>query len=137
MAVGIMTTAEATLDADPATVMPGFLARVKWQARAARAAQQAKRAKKAMGQAEGRRLKYLERVEQLVEEALGVFTSLGVAKGTLPPCEHVGDLLEYQCDDLEEIAVRKGGIGQLLFVKWCRLYKVLPPKQVFSLAKAA
>jgi hypothetical protein len=62
MAVGIMTTAEALLDADPATVLPGFLEQVKRQTVAARAAQQAKRAKKALGVAEGRRLKYLEQV---------------------------------------------------------------------------
>jgi hypothetical protein len=110
---------------------------VKRQARVARAAQQTKRAKKALGQAEGRRLKYLKQVEQLAEEALGVFTSLGVAKGTLPPFAQVADLMEYLCDDLEEIAKRKGGIGQLLFDKWCKLYKVLPPQQIVSLARSA
>jgi hypothetical protein len=56
-------------------------------------------------------LTYLEQVEQLAEEALGVFTSLGVAKA---PFEQVADLLECLCDDLEEVAVRKGSIGQLL-----------------------
>jgi hypothetical protein len=55
----------------------------------------------------------------------------------LPPFEQVADLMEYLCDDLEEIAKRKGGIGQLMFDKWCKLYKVLPPKQVFSLDQAA
>jgi hypothetical protein len=136
MAVGIMTTAQGMLDADPATVTPGFLEQVKWQARTAKAAQQAKRARKAMGQAEGRRHTYLDHSEQLAEKTIGVFTSLGVAKRKLPPFAQGGGLLEYLCDALEEIATRKGCIGQLLFDKWRQLYKVMPPKQVFSLPRA-
>lgn len=67
-------------------------------------------------------------MQHLCEMALGVFTSVGVTKAHLPPFERVGDLLEYLLDDLEFIAKEKGDVGQLLYDKYCKLYKALPQK---------
>ena len=96
------------------------------QAQAAKVAQEMKALKKKLTIGDRRRLKYYEHVDHLAKMALGVFTSVGVTKGALPPFTHVGDLLEYLCDDLEAIAQEKGGIGQMLYDKWCKVYKVLP-----------
>lgn len=126
MAVGVMASAQLLLDSDPASVLPGFLQGVMRQAQAARAAQEKKLLKRLLTMGEQRRLKYYEQVDHLAKMALGVFTSVGVTKGELPPFSHVADLLDYLCDDLEAIAQEKGGIGQMLYDKWCKVYKILP-----------
>jgi folylpolyglutamate synthase/dihydropteroate synthase len=41
---------------------------------------------------------------------------------------------EYLCDDLEAIANEKGGIGQMLYDKWCKVYNVLPVLQAVATA---
>jgi hypothetical protein len=57
--------------------------------------------------------------------------------GGMAPFAPVAGLMEYLCDDLEEIAVRKGGIGQPMFDKWRKLNKVMPPKHILTLTKSA
>jgi hypothetical protein len=136
MAVGVMASAQLMLDSDPASVVPGFLEGVIRQAQAARRVQEGKRLLRQMTDEEERRLKYHENVDHLAKMALGVFTSIGVTKGKLPPFSHVGDLLEYLCDDLEAIAQEKGGIGQMLHDKWCKVYKILPTIHVVEQAAA-
>src|SRR5262249_33612307 len=126
MAVGVMASAQLLLDSDPASVMPLFLEGVQRQAEAAWRVQDGKRQLRQMTDEEERLLKYHQHVDHLAKMALGVFTSIGVTKGKLPPFSHVGDLLEYLCDDLEAIAKEKGGIGQMMYDKWCKVYKILP-----------
>jgi hypothetical protein len=126
MALGVMASAELLLDSDPASVLPCFLEGVMHQAQAAKKVQEKKLLKKLLTAGEKRQLRYYEHVDHLAKMALGVFTSIGVTKGALPPMTSIGDLLEYLCDDLEEIANKKGGIGQMLYDKWCKVYKMLP-----------
>jgi hypothetical protein len=129
MAVGVMASAQLMLDSDPASVLPCFLEGVMHQAQAAKAVQEKKALTKLLTAGERRQIQYYQNVDHLAKMALGVFTSIGVTKGALPPFTHVGDLLEYLCDDLEAIANEKGGIGQMLYDKWCKVYKVLPMMQ--------
>lgn len=126
MAVGVMASAQLLLDSDPASVLPCFLEGVMRQAQAAKAAQDEKLKKKLLTAGEQRQMRYYEQVDHLAKMALGVLTSIGVTKGELPPFTHVADLLEYLCDDLEVIASEKGGVGQMLYDKWCKVYKVMP-----------
>ncbi len=126
MAVGVMASAELLLDSDPASVLPGFLEAVQRQANAAYRVQQSKKLLQKLIDREELRLKYHEKVDHLAKIVLGVFTVVGVTRGTLPPFTQVADLLEHLCDDLEAIASEKGGIGQMLYDKWCKAYKVLP-----------
>jgi hypothetical protein len=114
------------LDSDPASVLPCFLEGVMRQAQTAKATQEKKRMKKLLTADEQRQMRSYEQVDHLAKMAPGVFTSIGVTKGELPPFTHVADLLEYLCDDLEEIAQEKGNIGQILYDKWCKIYKMLP-----------
>lgn len=44
---------------------------------------------------------------------------------------NLGDLLLYSLDDLEDIAVEKGGIRILLDEKWRKLYRANTPRGVF------
>ncbi len=69
---------------------------------------------------------HLKRREQLLDMALGVFTSAGVTHLQLP--EHgaltcVSDLLLHSLDELEAIAEEKGGVCALLDEKWRKVYK--------------
>jgi hypothetical protein len=125
------------LDSDAASVVPCFLEGVIRQAQAAKRVQERKRLLRQMTDEEERRLKYHEQVDHLAKMALGVFTSIGVIKGKLPPFMHVGDLLECLCDDLEAVAKEKGGIGQMRYDKWCKVYKVLPSVAVVMQAVAS
>lgn len=53
-------------------------------------------------------------------------------KAELPPVRCVGDLFGVLEEDLEQIAKAKGGIGQVLYDKWCKTYKVVPPPGMFT-----
>jgi hypothetical protein len=64
-----------------------------------------------------------EKRHQLLDMALGVFTSAGVVHLRVQgeaDVANLGDLLLYSLDDLEDIAREKGGIRQLLDEKWAR-----------------
>ena len=66
----------------------------------------------------------------LLDMALGVFSSAGVARVCVQrkaDVSNLGDLLLYSLDELEEIAVQKGGIRQLLDEKWRKVYKANAP----------
>ena len=47
-------------------------------------------------------------------------------------CLHLGDLLLYSLDDLEEIAAEKGGIRALLDEKWRKVYQANAPRRLFT-----
>ena len=72
---------------------------------------------------------------QLLDMALGVFTSAGVVHLRVQKeadVSNLGDLLLYSLDDLEQIATEKGGIRQLLDEKWRKVYQANAPRGVFT-----
>jgi hypothetical protein len=86
----------------------------------------------------GARLDTPSRAEKralLLDMALGVFTSAGVAHLCMQreaDVSNLGDLLLYSLDDLEDIAAEKGGIRLLLDEKWRKVYKANAPRGVFT-----
>jgi hypothetical protein len=60
----------------------------------------------------------------LLEATLGICTSAGVVKESLPQVSTVAELVEQLVPDLEAVALAKGGVGQLLHDKWRKVYKV-------------
>jgi len=73
-----------------------------------------------------------------VHVALGVFSSAGFIRLRVEreaDVSNLGDLLLYSLDDLEEIAVQKGGIRQLLDEKWRKVYKANAPCGVFTVSE--
>jgi hypothetical protein len=76
-----------------------------------------------------------EKRAQLLDMALGVFTSAGVVHLRVQreaDVSNLGDLLLYSIDDLEEIAAEKGGIRQLLDEKWRKVYKANAARGLFT-----
>jgi hypothetical protein len=72
---------------------------------------------------------------QLLDMALGVFTSAGVVHLRVQreaDVSNLGDLLLYSLDDLEDIAAAKGGIRQLLDEKWRKVYQANAPRGLFT-----
>ncbi|HET8907950.1 MAG TPA: hypothetical protein VFN11_13395, partial [Ktedonobacterales bacterium] len=155
MAVGVLTTLEA-MDTDPGAALVSYVA---YLARiAGRIKRQQKRRAAAWRHATGDAAKHgtpppfapdlhrglgarrdtptrLEKLEQLLHMALGVFTSAGVAHLRVQreaDVANVGDLLLFSLDDLEEIAAEKGGIRILLDEKWRKVYKASAPRGLFS-----
>jgi hypothetical protein len=60
-----------------------------------------------------------------------------VLKQGLPQVTEMGDLLAHIVVELEEVAEYKGGVPQMLYDKWRREYRVLPPRQLFRFPVAA
>jgi hypothetical protein len=145
LAVGIMTTLEV-MDTDPAWAGVAWLKEVQRIARLA-----GKRLDKRFDACEpqdARAYKILKglgvrperagEVEQLLKEALGVFTSAGVLALELPSgLNNVADLLMEVIDDLERIAREKGGIALLLEEKWRTRYKVATSHRLYKQSTAA
>jgi hypothetical protein len=76
-----------------------------------------------------------QKVKLLLDMALGVFTSAGVAHLRVQretDVSNLGDLLLYSLDDLEDIAAEKGGIRHLLDEKWRKVYKTGAPRGLFT-----
>jgi hypothetical protein len=84
---------------------------------------------------EQRQEQFLRCVEQLAHIAGGTFAIAGVLKQDLPAIDETPDLMLHIADDLEQIARYKGGVPQMLHDKWCREYKVLPPRRLLMLAR--
>jgi hypothetical protein len=150
MVVGILTT-EAAMDSDPGAALVAYTkhlyrlaghirrkqkARVRaWRREAVERARTGTPLAIApdLGRGLGARLDSLKRWEwrqQLLEMALGVFTSAGVVELRLhreSDVSRVGDLLLYSLDELEAIAADKGGIRALLDEKWRKVYKTGAP----------
>ncbi|HEV8191524.1 MAG TPA: hypothetical protein VGP82_08565 [Ktedonobacterales bacterium] len=75
---------------------------------------------------------------QLLDMALGVFTSAGVVHLRVQreaEVSNLGDLLLYRLDDLEDIAAKKGGIRQLLDETWRKVYQANAPRGLFTTAE--
>jgi hypothetical protein len=141
MAVGVLTAVDL-YDSDPGAVAGSWLAAMyrlaqairrkqedrlaAWQAYSQR--ERAEAARRGMGAS----LDHLEKVEQILAMALGVFTGVGVVSSALPHVASVADLLCTVVDDLEAVARSKGGIGQLLHDKRCRVYKAYAPRGLFA-----
>jgi len=136
MGLGIASTAEAMLHTDPASVLPAYLDNVRRIARRAAEHQRAKRETGRARRSAGAELRYQRYVRLLAEMALGAFAAEGVVKAELPPIADVAGLLCCLVDDLEAVAREKGGVGQLLHDKWCKLYKANPPRGLFRPAGA-
>jgi hypothetical protein len=66
-------------------------------------------------------------VQHLAHIAGGTFAIASVLKQELPAIGEMPDLMLHIAPDLEEIARYKGGVPQMLYDKWCREYKVVPP----------
>jgi hypothetical protein len=60
----------------------------------------------------------------LLEATLGIYTSAGVVKESLPHVSTVAELVDQLIPELEAVALVKGGVGQLLHDKWRKVYKV-------------
>jgi hypothetical protein len=141
MALGVLTAVDL-YDSDPGAVAGAWLAHMHRLARAIRRRQEIHKAQwthagrperaDAVRRGMGASLDRLERMEQVLEMALGVLTSTGVVNAQLPRVATVADLLCSVVDDLEAIAVAKGGIGQLLYDKRCKVYKAYSPRELFS-----
>src|SRR4029079_13250623 len=72
-----------------------------------------------------------EKRAQLLDMALGVFTSAGVVHLRVQreaDVSNLGDLLLYSLDDLEDIVREKGGIRSLLDEKWRKVYHANAPR---------
>jgi hypothetical protein len=154
MAAGVLTTLEV-MDTDPGAALISYVAylariagRVKRQQKR-RAAAWRRKEKDAMRLGGthlmpdvrlglGARLDTPTRAEkraQLLDMALGVFTSAGVVHLRVQreaDVANLGDLLLYSLDDLEEIAAVKGGIHQLLDEKWRKVYQANAPRGLFT-----
>jgi hypothetical protein len=158
MAVGVLTTLEA-MDTDPGAALVSYVAyltriagRIKRQQKRRAAAWRRRATDTAprgtprpslpfapdLHRGLGARLDTptrLEKLEQLLHMALGVFTSAGVAHLRVQreaDIANVGDLLLYSLDALEEIAAAKGGIRQLLDEKWRKVYRANAPRDLFT-----
>lgn len=158
MAVGITTTMEQ-MDTDPGAALVSYVAylhriagRIKRQQNKRAAAWRRNEAEAVrMGvplsftpdlhRGLGARLDTPTRAEkraQLLNMALGVFTSAGVVHLRVQreaDVSNLGDLLLYSLDDLEEIAAEKGGIRQLLNEKWRKVYKATAPRGLFAISE--
>jgi hypothetical protein len=157
MAAGVLTTLEA-MDTDPGAALVSYVAylhriagRIKRsQNRRAAAWRRKEQEAACLGAVPlmpdvrlglGARLESSTRVEkraQLLDMALGVFTSAGVVHLRVQreaDVANLGDLMLYSLDDLEEIAAEKGGIRQLLDEKWRKVYKANTPRGVFTTAE--
>jgi hypothetical protein len=155
MAAGVLTTLEA-MDTDPGAALVSYVTyltriagRIKRQQNK-RAATWRRREMEAMRpdspppltpdvrRGLGARLDTPTRTEkraQLLDMALGIFTSAGVVHLRMQreaDVSNLGDLLLYSLDDLEEIATEKGGIRQLLDEKWRKVYNANTPRGVFT-----
>jgi len=155
MAAGILTT-ETAMDSDPGAALVAYVkylyrmvgrirrrqkARLRhWQEQEGRHLREgrgilaAPDARRGLG-ARVDSLERWERRHQLLEMALGIFTSAGVVELRLPregDVANVGDLLVYQLEELEAIATEKGGIRQLLDEKWRKVYKANAPRGLFD-----
>ncbi len=155
MAVGVLTTLEG-MDTDPGAALASYVAyltriagRIKRQQKR-RAVAWRERVQEVSRQGTpppfapdlhhglGARLDTPERAQKvklLLDMALGVFTSAGVAHLRVQreaDIANVGDLLLYSLDDLEEIAAEKGGIRALLDEKWRKVYKANATRGLFT-----
>jgi hypothetical protein len=154
MAAGVLTTLEA-MDTDPGAALVSYVAymhriagRIKRQQNRRVAAWRRREQEAArVGTVPlmpdvrlglGARLDTPTRAEkraQLLEMALGVFTSAGVVHLRVQrdaDVNNLGDLLLYSLDDLEDIATAKGGIRQLLDEKWRKVYNANAPRGLFT-----
>ncbi len=158
MAVGIATTLEQ-MDTDPGAALVSYVkylhriaGRIKRQQNKRAAAWRRKEHEAArqgflspfvpdLQRGLGARMDTTTRAEkraQLLDMALGVFTSAGVVHLRVQreaDVANLGDLLLYSLDDLEDIAREKGGIRQLLDEKWRKVYQANTPRGLFTTAE--
>jgi hypothetical protein len=73
------------------------------------------------------RFRRLEQVERRVQMLLGIFASHGVLPLAFKPAYSVGDLLLQHLEALEQEAVAKGGVQQVLADHFAKVYKVSLP----------
>ena len=146
MAVGVLSALDLA-DTDPGAVAGAWLASMHRLAHAIRDKQEARHAKwRRRGQparAEevrrhgmGASLDRLQKVEELLGMALGVFTSAGVVRATLTDVGSVAELLSVMLEDFEALARQKGGMAQLLFDKRCKVYKARSSRGLFTTHRA-
>jgi hypothetical protein len=141
MAVGVLTAVDL-YESDPGAVSGAWLAQMHRLAQAIRRRQEDRLAAwhahgpheraEAVRRGMGARLGHIRKVEQLLAMTLGVFTSVGVVSAELPQVASVADLLCTVVDNLERVAIAKGGIGQLLHDKRAQVYKAYAPRGLFT-----
>ena len=73
-----------------------------------------------------------ERVRHRLQTLLGVFDAYGVTAQQIKPVVSVADLVQQHLDALEAEAEEKGGIAQLLYDHFQKLYKVSAPMESFA-----
>lgn len=131
MGAGLATTAWMMVHSDPTQAVQAFYAQTEHQARKILAYQHLKQlqGKKRLKPIE--EIKYLESLAQLAAMAGGIYATIGVMGQRFPVVTDMTDVLCAVGEELEEIAKYKGGIQQMLYDKWCKTYKVLPPGKLF------
>jgi hypothetical protein len=85
----------------------------------------------------GAHLERAERVRHRVQMLLGIFAARGVLPLHLKPAHSVGDLLVQHLDDLEREAEDKGGLDHVLRSHFSRVYKVVAPRDLLAVRRAA
>lgn len=73
------------------------------------------------------RFRKVQEVEARIQMLLGIFAAQGVLPLEFKPAHNVADLLVQHIDQLEQEALEKGGIQQLLAEHFMKVYKVSMP----------
>jgi hypothetical protein len=133
LAAGISASAYLMLETDPTLAVREFTAQMERLARQMADYQAQKKVSKRKRLDQQRQVAYLRNVEQLAHMAGGTFAISGVLKQQLPTVADMPDLMLHIADELEQIAQYKGGVPQMLYDKWCKEYKVVPPLRLFQL----
>ena len=133
LATALATTAYTLLEGDPAEALPAFCQQVERLASLAAAHQQAQRATRRKKLDDERQERYLEQLGQLARMAGGTFAIAGVLSPGLPKVGDMPELLQYLGGELDDLARYQGGVPQMLYDKYCRTYKVVPPRGLFRL----
>ncbi len=136
LASGIAVSAYLMLESDPTLAVREFTEQTERLARQMAEYQELKQHLGKKRLTTERQAQYLRNVEQLAHIAGGTFAIAGVLKQQLPAVGEMPDLILHIADDLEQIAQYKGGVSQMLYDKWCKEYKVLPPREFWKKQKA-
>lgn len=132
MGAGLATTAWMMVYSDPTQAVRAFYEQTERKARQMLAYQQEKRERSKQRLKPVEEIKYLESLKQLAAMAGGIYATIGVMGQRFPVVTDMTDVLCAVGEELEDIAKYKGGVQQMLFDKWCKTYKVLPPRKLFA-----
>jgi hypothetical protein len=137
LATAITTSAFLMVESDPTLAVRDFTEQMERLARELADYQHSKRRQGRKRLKDERQEQYLRNVEHLAHVAGGLFAISGVLKQDLPSIATMPDLMLFIADELDKIAQYKGGVAQMLYDKWCREYKVMPPQRLLQRSRIA